>query len=112
MNKIRKWLDWHSVKAHALAPVWLRMPSKMRWSVVSLLNRSKRYCWSDLVSDALARPEDDACDVHVPQPTSERCRTVCGWGSSDHDGAHDCSCYCGKFQFKAEVGAFKPGCRL
>jgi len=98
----------HSIRAHVVAPVWLRLPARVRWAVVHLLNRSRRQCWSDLVDAALAPHEDDACDVRVPGLRGERaprCATVCGWSHPEHVGEHACSCYCNKFQFTATNGA-------
>lgn len=97
----------HSLWAHVVAPLWLRLPEKRRWAVVYWLNKSQRRCWSDLVSDALGYHEKDACDVHVPALRGERkpsCATTCGWSHPDHTGQHDCACYCGKFQFVATRG--------
>lgn len=98
----------HSIRAHVVAPIWLWLPEKWRWSVVTRLNRSNRQCWSDLVSDALAWDEDDACDVHVPRLRNDdapRCASVCDYMHPDHSGEHPCSCYCGKFEFVASDGA-------
>lgn len=108
MTRLRQWFRWHSVRSHLLAPIWLRVPEKHRWTFVHWLDRSRRRCWSDLVSDALARPEDDACDVYIPSLRGEkkpRCASVCDWMHPSHAGDHDCSCYCGKFQFAAADGA-------
>jgi hypothetical protein len=106
---LRRWLAWHSVRSHIVAPIWLRIPEKRRWDVVSLLNRSRRQCWSDLVSAALACPEDDACDVHTPSlgERAPRCALTCDWMHPTHCGEHACSCYCGKFQFTATNGAIE-----
>lgn len=106
----RGWLADHSIRAHVVAPIWLRLGEKRRWTVVHWLNKSKRQCWSDLVTDALAYPEDDSCDVHVPRLRGERaprCASVCDFMHPDHAGKHDCSCYCGKFQFAATDGALE-----
>lgn len=111
-SRIRIWLQDHSVKAHIMAPIWLRVPEKRRWMVVYWLNRSQRQCWSDLVSDALAWPESDPCNVHFPSLHGEhalRCASVCEWGHPDHVGEHQCYCYCGKFQFVAPRGATDSG---
>ena len=107
-NRVRRWLQNHSVWAHIAAPIWLRIPEKRRWTVVYWLNKSRRRCWSDLVSDALGYHEADPCDVHVPRLRGERaprCASVCGWFYADHSGEHPCSCYCGKFQFTATEGS-------
>jgi hypothetical protein len=105
--KARDWLHQHTIRAHLLAPIWLRIPEKRRWTIVSWLDKSQRRCWSDLVGDALASPELDACDVHVPALPPSRpphCASVCYWSHTDHVGEHDCSCYCGKFRFAATQG--------
>lgn len=105
---IKQWFAWHSVWSHVAAPIWLRIPEKHRWTVVHWLDKSRRRCWSDLVSDALGYPEDDPCDVHVPSLRGDatlRCATTCYWSHPDHAGSHDCACYCGKFQFAAPDGA-------
>lgn len=103
----RLWLWYldHSVYQHIAAPIWTRIPEKARWRIVAWLNHSRRRCWADLVSDALTHREKDDCDTHVPslRPTSTHCASVCDWGG--HSGVHDCSCYCGKFQFLAAEGS-------
>lgn len=107
-SRLRVWLQGHSLWAHIVAPIWLRVPEKRRWTVVNWLNKSRRRCWSDLVSDALAYREDDACDIHVPTLRAGRvpdCASVCGWLHADHTGEHPCACYCGKFQFIAAEGS-------
>lgn len=104
----REWTQWHSVYMHIAGPIWLRTPERHRWTIVHWLNRSQRRCWSDLVSDALCYPETDPCDRHIPALRGERmprCATTCDWFYHDHSGAHDCACYCGKFQFRASGGA-------
>jgi hypothetical protein len=109
VKKAREWFAWHSVTKHIVAPLWLRLPEKHRWTVVHHLNKGKRQCWSDLVSDALAYRESDPCDINTPSPlsdTAKRCRTTCDWMHPDaHSGKHACSCYCGKFQFTAAEGS-------
>ena len=108
MSRVRRWLEWHSLYSHIAAPLWLRIPEKRRWTIVGWLNKSHRRCWSTLVSDALAVPESDPCDVYVPRLRSEkapRCASVCDWMHPDHTAEHACSCYCGKFQFTATDGA-------
>lgn len=107
MSRLRDWLAWHSLTKHIFAPIWLRIPEKRRWDIVSLLDKSKRYCWADLVSDALTYRESDPCDIHTPglAKTSGRCESVCDFSHPDHSGAHDCSCYCGKFRFTTSEGA-------
>lgn len=109
MKRVRDWLAWHSITKHVWAPIWLAIPEKRRWDTAHLLNKSRRYCWSDLVSDALTHRESDPCDTHTPtlRKTSERCGSVCGWMHPDHKGAHDCGCYCGKFQFSATEGSIE-----
>lgn len=105
---MKRWLQYHSIWQHVAAPLWLRIPEARRWKIVGWLDRSQRQCWADLVSDALAYREDDACDVHVPRLLGERapaCASLCGWSHPDHNGEHACSCYCGKFQFVATLGA-------
>lgn len=107
MSAVRRWFEWHSIWQHLAAPVWLRIPEKHRWTVVSWLDKSRRRCWADLVSDALAVRQDDACDISVPSLRAEReprCASVCGWMHPEHAGTHDCACYCGKFQFTASSG--------
>lgn len=103
-----KWLQWHSLWSHVVAPIWLRIPEKRRWLIVTWLDRSQKRCWADLVSDALAYPASDSCDVHVPQIRGDRaprCASICDWSHPQHSGEHACSCYCGKFQFTATAGA-------
>lgn len=98
----------HSLWKHIAASVWLRIPEKRRWTIVGLLDKSQRRCWADLVSDAMAYPERDACDVHVPPLRGDRaldCASVCGWSHPTCTGEHACRCYCGKFQFTAPDGA-------
>jgi hypothetical protein len=109
-SRARLWLLDHSIYSHVVAPVWTRMPEKWRWSVVYWLDKSRRQCWSDLVSDALTHREDDACDTHIPRLIGTRapaCASVCDWSHFDHAGEHPCSCYCGKFQFTATDGAIE-----
>ena len=108
MKRLREWLEWHSVKAHVLAPIWLAIPEKVRWRIVGWLNGSKRFCWSDLVTAALGwgANEGDSCDVHLPNmERTPRCATTCDWAHDDHTGEHTCACYCGKFQFTAAEGS-------
>ena len=107
MRAVRDWFRWHSLYNHLAAPIWTRLPEKHRWTVVHWLDKSRRQCWSDLVSDALCHPEDDACDTHVPRLRGERaprCASTCDWMHHDHEGKHPCACYCGKFQFTATEG--------
>lgn len=109
-SRARVWLQHHSLRSHLLAPIWLRVPEKHRWTVVSRLNKSRRQCWCDLVDAALACHERDACDVSVPGPRSERaprCASACDWSHPDHTGEHPCACYCGKFQFTAPDGGIE-----
>src|SRR5690348_15404005 len=83
MKRLKDWLEWHSIRSHIMAPIWLRIPEKSRWTVVHWLDKSRHQCWADLVSDALACREKDACDVHVPRLRGERaprCASVCDWG--------------------------------
>lgn len=107
----RSWLHWHSLSAHIVAPIWIRIPEKWRWSIVHRLDKSRKVCWSSLVDAALTTGrEDDACDVSTPLGCSAGdCATTCyfmgGQVRHDHEGEHDCSCYCGKFQFVAAEGA-------
>lgn len=106
--RLRRWLEWHSVYSHLAAPIWIHIPEKYRWTVVHWLDKSRRRCWSDLVSDALTHREDDACDIRVPRLRGERaqrCASVCDWMHPDHAGEHTCGCYCGKFRFTAADGA-------
>ena len=101
-TRVRKWLEWHSLYSHLAAPLWLRIPEKHRWTIVHHLDKSRRRCWSDLVSDALAAHEDDPCDVNVPSlraGSQPACASTCYW--IGHEGKHACACYCGKFQFTA-----------
>lgn len=103
-----KWLEYHQIHKHILGPIWSRIPEKRRWDIVYFLNRSKRFCWSDLVHAALNWFEDDPCDRALPLPngSGEHCRTKCGWFKGpDYEGVHLCECYCGKFQFRATEGA-------
>ena len=110
------WWHYHSIKHHVFGPLWLRVSERLRWRIVHVLNRSDRYCWSDLVGAALTTggPEFDACDVALPLAGSERCRTVCDWSHPSHTGEHECNCYCGKFRFTAPDGAIdrREGWRL
>jgi hypothetical protein len=97
------WLREHSIKAHLLAPIWLRVPERWRWRIVDRLNRAQGRCWSSLVDAALAEREDDACDVHLPTGCSASdCARTCYWFG--HEGPHDCGCYCGKQRFQAAEG--------
>jgi hypothetical protein len=108
--RARRWISYHSVQSHLIAPIWLRIPEKRRWAIVTRLDRSRHRCWSDLVMDALAEREDDACDVSTPQlragKTPPDCASVCSWygAAGQHEGEHECGCYCGKFQFVAPDG--------
>lgn len=106
IKKIREWFQWHSVHYHLLSPVWLRLPEKLRWQIVSILNKSNRYCWCDLVDAALCRSEDeDPCDQHLPLITgwsANHCQVECR--VFGHQGEHRCACYCGKFKFLASDG--------
>lgn len=106
-SRVRVWLQRHELWMHIAAPIWLRIPEKRRWTIVYWLNKSKRWCWSDLVSDALGYHESDPCDVHVPRLRGDRaphCASVCEWFHHEHTGVHACNCYCGKFQFVADRG--------
>lgn len=103
-SRIRRWLEWHSVWSHIAGPIWVRIPEKHRWRVVDWLNKSDRRCWGNLVDDALAVPEKDACDISVPGLRDDRgpsCAETCGWMHPQHTGTHECGCYCGKFRFTA-----------
>lgn len=104
---MKTWLTYHSATSHLLGPIWARVPERSRWRIVGWLNKSRRYCWCDLVDAALCHREDDACDIRLPRAgdKGDRCKTVCDWGRFDHTGEHDCCCYCGKFQFRAIDGA-------
>lgn len=107
-NRVRRWFQNHSLWQHIVAPIWLRLSEKHRWTVVHWLDKSRRRCWSSLVSDALAWHEDDPCDVYVPRLRGERapsCASVCGWMHPEHTGQHECACYCNKFQFTAAEGS-------
>ena len=107
-SRLRLWYIDHSIWRHVAAPIWLRVSEKHRWTVVHWLNKSRRRCWSDLVSDALTNREADPCDTRVPNLRADRaprCASTCDWMHPDHAGEHDCSCYCGKFQFLANDGA-------
>jgi hypothetical protein len=96
----------HSVVAHVVAPLWVRVPEKRRWRIVHRLDKSRERCWSDLVDAALTHSESDACDIKTPLGcAADRCKSVCDWGHLDHAGEHDCSCYCGKFQFRTPEGS-------
>lgn len=62
--------------------------SAWRWRLATLLNRSPRLCWPDLVTYALHWfPKDRPLRDAFEKGTS-RCRA-----DADRDG----SCYCGKF---------------
>lgn len=101
-----RWLDEHSLRRHIFGPLWLRIPERRRWSIVGLLNKSRHFCWSDLVTAALGWHEVDACETHLPTiERAPRCASICDWMSDDHRGAHACSCYCGKFRFDATEGS-------
>lgn len=103
INRLRHWYDWHSVRAHILGPIWIRIPEKHRWRIVDLLNRSQKRQWCSLVDAALAVPEKDACNIYTPDGSkSDYCKTTCDWFG--HTGEHSCECYCGKFQFRASEG--------
>ena len=104
---LRKWFDWHSIHAHLFAPIWLRIPERLRWKIASWLNSSPRQCWCDLVDAALYYPEEDPCDIHLPLPTRKAfyCQTECSWSHPEHTGRHECACYCGKFEFMTREGA-------
>lgn len=109
-SRARLWFNDHSLRLHVVAPIWLRLPGKWRWAIVSQLNKSPDRCWADLVSAAMPHKEQDACDVRTPFGCSaRRCNDTCDWmGGSvrhDHEGTHACSCYCGKFRFAATEGA-------
>lgn len=107
MRAVRKWLEWHSPYSHIAAPIWVRIPEKQRWTIVHWLNKSRRHCWSDLVSDALTYRESDPCDTRFPRLRGERaprCASICDWSHPEHAGEHACSCYCGKFEFTAPDG--------
>lgn len=107
-NAIREWLTWHSLSSHLVAPLWLRVPEKWRWRIVHRLDRSRRRCWAELVDAALAHPGADACDVRTPLGCGAgTCPTRCDWSHPDHAGQHECSCYCGKFQFTAAAGSIE-----
>lgn len=103
-NPIKRWLEWHRISRHIVAPIWSRLPEKWRWATIYKLNRSKRFCWADLASAAINDFEDDPCDRHLPLPDKTRtaqCNT-CEWGNCTHEG--QCSCWCGKFQFQTDRG--------
>lgn len=110
-SRVRVWFQNHEVWPHLVAPIWTRLPEKHRWTIVHWLDKSRRRCWSDLVSDALAYHESDPCDMNVPRLRGERelrCASVCGWMHPTHTGEHSCACYCGKFQFVAAEGSRLP----
>ena len=98
-----RWIDQHSIVDHIVAPLWLRVPEKLRWRIVNRLDRSQDRAWCNLVDAALAEPEEDACDVSNPlRSTASHCKTDCHFFG--HSGEHDCACYCGKFEFRAMEG--------
>lgn len=98
MSYVRDWFAYHSTIRHLLLPIWVRVPVKARWRIADFLNRSDWFCWADLVG-AVQHPKDgsDACDGHLPLPSSGPCRNKCGWLQPHDDHTH-CTCYCGKFQ--------------
>jgi hypothetical protein len=102
-----RWLRYHSVRSHLVAPIWRRVPERVRWEIVHHLNKSQHRCWCDLVDAALCQREDDACDVSIPprREAEPYCSRVCGYSHFEHAGSHACACYCGKFQFQATDGA-------
>lgn len=110
-SRLLLWFRDHDVMQHILAPFWVRIPERWRWRIVHRLDRSRRLCWSSLVDAALTTGrESDSCDVRTPlRCGAGDCATTCGWMGGrvrgDHVGDHDCSCYCGKFRFRAAQGA-------
>lgn len=113
---MRRWwrgVRTHYWRAHLIAPVWIRLPERLRWRIAHRLDSApiigRLLCWSSLVDAALTHREDDACDVRTPLGCGAGdCSTTCYWGGGkvrgDHLGAHPCSCYCGKFRFTAPSG--------
>lgn len=101
-NRLVLWYRDHSITYHVLGAVWTRLPEKARWRIVGWLDdHTDRFCWSDLVDAALARPEEDACDLHLPLP-GVACNKECRSLGPGHDVPHECSCHCGKRSFLSE----------
>lgn len=66
---------------------------RLRWRVASVLNRSRRTCWADLVSWAMAtRREQRSKRRRHPL------REVVGTSTCRRDAAEIGACYCGKFR--------------
>lgn len=80
------WWNRHSPIRHASGLLWLRLPEKARWRVVTVVNKVRPdLCWCDLVDAALLDNHKDdyrdpwgcACDVALPTdarpPVPGRC---------------------------------------
>ena len=102
---IREWRADHSIRLHALVPLWACVPERARWRIVHALNRSQRVCWCDLVDAALWPNDlDDPCYGKLPilnSAAARRCRTECS--TKDCTDHTECRCYCGKFRIEAEA---------
>jgi hypothetical protein len=68
---------------------------RLRWKIAGLLDRSKQFCWTELVHWAMRSPQArrNLDEKRLPLYRSTGCRT----GPDFDRGA----CYCGKFR-KAE----------
>lgn len=63
------WLQYHSLRHHAAAWLWLKVPSNARWAVVYRIHKAMpSLCWCDLVDAALAERELTGClcDTRIP----------------------------------------------
>jgi len=72
-----------------------RLPERLRWRIVYLLDKLPRQCWAQSVMWALYGhdPEEGA---YRPWASSDRCRAEFAAGHS---------CYCGKFRDRSLDGA-------
>ena len=58
MSRASDWLAFHSVRSHVVAPIWLRIPEKHRWTIAHWLNatQSEAYgYWKALYGIRLAK---------------------------------------------------------
>ena len=78
--RVSFWWDRHSPIRHVAGIVWLALPEKWRWSVVTRVGeRHPNLCWCDLVDAAMLdgkksdfRGENGCgCDVPLPHEVGE-----------------------------------------
>lgn len=71
----------------------MRLIEKLRWRIVSLLDRRPDQCWADLCTWALGNGDDGIRGLNPLSPIGPVCRS---------DAARSGSCYCGKLRQPVE----------